>query len=168
MPEERSTTEATGDTTSVVAVAKSMLDAFEVFDTLWRIEWGLSGTEKVVITHLWTQQSASMTDLAARVGMTSGGVTSLIDRLERDGYVSRVSDPSDRRRQLVSLTEQGAACRAELQRTLEVAIDHVGASAAEPVLDAFRAHFHAGADVIRRRLQQAATNDSPTAARATD
>lgn len=149
-------TDATSDATAVAAAAataRAMLDAFEAFDTLWRLEWGLSPSEKLVITHLWSQGTATMTDLAVRTGMTSGGATALIDRLERDGYVQRRMDPGDRRRQLVSLTNKGSESRAELARTLEVAVRHVGADHVRPVLETLRAHFDAGAQVIRDRLE---------------
>jgi DNA-binding MarR family transcriptional regulator len=43
-------------------------------------------------------------ELARTLGLTTGAVTALIDRLERAGYVRRVSDPTDRRRVLVELT----------------------------------------------------------------
>jgi DNA-binding MarR family transcriptional regulator len=34
-------------------------------------------------------------DLAARLGLTSGAMTKVLDRLEQAGYVTRAADPSD-------------------------------------------------------------------------
>jgi DNA-binding MarR family transcriptional regulator len=45
------------------------------------------------------------TDLAHRVGFTTGGITTVIDRLERAGYVVRRPDASDRRRLLIEVTD---------------------------------------------------------------
>ncbi|MFZ5845806.1 MAG: MarR family winged helix-turn-helix transcriptional regulator [Actinomycetota bacterium] len=45
--------------------------------------------------------------LTASLMLTSGGVTGRIDRLEKAGLVRRSPDPSDRRGQLVSLTDKG-------------------------------------------------------------
>lgn len=45
--------------------------------------------------------------LAARAGLGTSAMTSLIDRLQRVGYAERVADPADRRRVLVAVTEQG-------------------------------------------------------------
>ncbi|MBV9166615.1 MAG: MarR family transcriptional regulator [Solirubrobacterales bacterium] len=42
--------------------------------------------------------------LAKRSGLTTGAVTAVIDRLERNGYAQRVRDLADRRRVLVELT----------------------------------------------------------------
>ncbi|GAA1705579.1 MarR family winged helix-turn-helix transcriptional regulator [Fodinicola feengrottensis] len=47
-------------------------------------------------------------ELATAAGLTTGGVTTAIDRLERAGYVTRVRDSGDRRRVLVQPTEKGA------------------------------------------------------------
>ncbi len=42
-------------------------------------------------------------ELAKRVGVTSGAITGVIDRLERDGWVRRARDPADRRRVIVEM-----------------------------------------------------------------
>ena len=42
--------------------------------------------------------------LAEELGLTTGAITSLLDRLEQAGYVRRVRDTADRRRVLVELT----------------------------------------------------------------
>ncbi|MEM9514040.1 MAG: MarR family transcriptional regulator [Actinomycetota bacterium] len=42
--------------------------------------------------------------LAERLDLTAGTVTTLVDRLERAGYVERHPDPTDRRRTEVALT----------------------------------------------------------------
>jgi DNA-binding MarR family transcriptional regulator len=50
----------------------------------------------------WTGPIAAG-ELAQRVGVTSGAITGVIDRLERDGWVRRVADPADRRRVIVEM-----------------------------------------------------------------
>jgi DNA-binding MarR family transcriptional regulator len=45
--------------------------------------------------------------LAARLHVSPRNVTGLIDHLERDGLVTRVPDPADRRSVLAQLTERG-------------------------------------------------------------
>jgi MarR family 2-MHQ and catechol resistance regulon transcriptional repressor len=45
--------------------------------------------------------------LGAKVLLTSGSITTAVDRLERRGLVQRSSDPADRRACLVGLTESG-------------------------------------------------------------
>jgi DNA-binding MarR family transcriptional regulator len=43
-------------------------------------------------------------EVSARMHITSGTMTSVLDTLERNGYVTRQSDPADRRRVLVDIT----------------------------------------------------------------
>src|SRR5512138_3089279 len=44
-------------------------------------------------------------EIARHTGLTSGAVTGLIDRLERQGLVERAADPDDRRKVLVRVRE---------------------------------------------------------------
>jgi DNA-binding MarR family transcriptional regulator len=43
--------------------------------------------------------------LADRLGLTTGSVTTMLDRLEKAGYVTRSPHPSDRRKVIVRATE---------------------------------------------------------------
>ena len=49
----------------------------------------------------------SPTELSEIVVRSSGGMTQILDRLERVGLVERTPDPSDRRKVLVALTPEG-------------------------------------------------------------
>lgn len=53
---------------------------------------------------------AAPSDLAAQLGLTTGAVTKVLDRLEQGGLVTRSPDPGDRRR--VVVTAHPAAFRA--------------------------------------------------------
>src|SRR6266498_2340208 len=44
--------------------------------------------------------------LAEETGLTTGAITTVLDRLERAGYARRVRDPADRRRVFVELTPE--------------------------------------------------------------
>ena len=48
-----------------------------------------------------------MTDLAKAVNVTTSAMTGVIDRLVRDGYVSRTRDSEDRRIVHIKLTVKG-------------------------------------------------------------
>ncbi len=48
-----------------------------------------------------------MSDLADRLVLSRGGVTKLVDRLERAGHVKRAPSPSDRRVTVVEITPSG-------------------------------------------------------------
>jgi DNA-binding MarR family transcriptional regulator len=49
----------------------------------------------------------SPTHMAKGLLLSSAGVTSRIDRLERRGFVRRLADPNDRRGVLIELTDEG-------------------------------------------------------------
>lgn len=53
------------------------------------------------------QGGLNPTQLCANVALTSGGMTSRLDRLEEAGWIARQSDPNDRRGVVVVLTAKG-------------------------------------------------------------
>jgi DNA-binding MarR family transcriptional regulator len=52
---------------------------------------------------------AGVRRLADLMGMTTGAVTRLVDRLERAGYVRREADPADRRRVVIQVVPERVA-----------------------------------------------------------
>lgn len=64
---------------------------------------GLNSTDLQTVGVLMREGALTPGQLAARIGVTSGGaITAVIDRLERAGYVRRARDEVDRRRVVVS------------------------------------------------------------------
>jgi DNA-binding MarR family transcriptional regulator len=57
-------------------------------------------------------------DVAKRLNVTPAVVTGLIDRLERRGYVQRMTSTDDRRRVMLSLTDNGRAALETATRNL--------------------------------------------------
>jgi MarR family 2-MHQ and catechol resistance regulon transcriptional repressor len=53
-------------------------------------------------------------ELGRRIGLTSGSITTAVDRLESSGWVTRQNDPDDRRARVVRLTPAGKARAAAL------------------------------------------------------
>lgn len=63
-----------------------------------------------------------MTDLATQTGLSTSGVTRLVDRLERNGFVRREPAPGDRRSFYAVLTAAGAT---RVARVLPAYLDGV-------------------------------------------
>ena len=61
-----------------------------------------------------------MTDLAAQTGLSTSGVTRVVDRLERDGLAKRRACPTDRRGAFTVITDAGQA------KLIEVLPGHLG------------------------------------------
>ncbi len=57
---------------------------------------------------LSTEEEAAPSLLAIRLGLTTGSVTTMLDRLEGLGYVTRGPHPTDRRKTIVRATEHAA------------------------------------------------------------
>jgi DNA-binding MarR family transcriptional regulator len=51
-------------------------------------------------------EPVTVSRLGSELGLSSGAVTALVDRLERHGMVQRTRDPTDRRRVHVTLTDK--------------------------------------------------------------
>ena len=64
---------------------------------------GLSLIDMQLIHMLQLHGSSTPTRLAGWTGLSSGGVTVALDRLEKSGYVRRLPNPDDRRSLLVAL-----------------------------------------------------------------
>ena len=65
---------------------------------------GLNRTDMRCLDVIEREGAVPAGRLAEETGLTSGAITTVIDRLERAGYARRVPDPGDRRRVLVELT----------------------------------------------------------------
>jgi DNA-binding MarR family transcriptional regulator len=61
----------------------------------------LSITDSKTISTIMQEGPMTAGELAERLHLTTGAITSVIDRLERAGYAARVSDPNDRRKVIV-------------------------------------------------------------------
>ena len=67
------------------------------------IRFGLSESDVDALEVLIDTGAATAGRLAELMGLTTGAVTRVIDRLEQAGYVRRIPDPADRRRVIVEL-----------------------------------------------------------------
>ena len=60
-----------------------------------------------VMLHLWGNDGLTQAQLARRVAIEQPTMVRTIDRMERDGLVTRVPDPNDRRASRITLTPRG-------------------------------------------------------------
>ncbi|MFI6676350.1 MarR family winged helix-turn-helix transcriptional regulator [Kribbella sp. NPDC050470] len=78
---------------------------------------GMPVTEVHAVGALLEIGPAGVRRLADLMGMTTGAVTRLVDRVERAGYVRREPDPADRRRVVVQVVPERVADIRPLLRT---------------------------------------------------
>jgi DNA-binding MarR family transcriptional regulator len=115
---------------------RALLLAYERHGSQVRRQLGLAVNEELVLLFL-AQGVTAPTELSEAVGMTTAGMTNLLDRLEADGFVRRERHATDGRRVLVTLTKRGFQLHMQLgevnARLAAVVADH-GAVATKHVL----------------------------------
>lgn len=73
-------------------------------------EFNLNKSQAGILFALHRSDSLSQKELAARMNVTPPSITSSIQKMERDGYLTRRSDPADQRVMRLTLTEKGRSC----------------------------------------------------------
>lgn len=68
---------------------------------------GLGLSDFAILEVLLHKGPSAVHDIGDRVGLTSGSMTTAIDRLEDRSLVERRSEPEDRRTRVIHLTHQG-------------------------------------------------------------
>lgn len=82
---------------------------------------GLNITGSKTLSVLMQEGPMTAGQLAVRLSLTTGAVTSVIDRLEAAGYVHRTSDPADRRKVIVSIDPKSHARTSEIYASMGIA-----------------------------------------------
>jgi DNA-binding MarR family transcriptional regulator len=92
---------------------------------------GLTDNDVLAIQHLAHAGRLTGSQLGALLGLTSGGVTALVQRLEREGFVARRAHPNDRRSTLLELTPEierrAGGALAPLVAEIDALVDGLGA-----------------------------------------
>lgn len=76
--------------------------------------FGISRTDLRCIDVLRTTGPLTASELARAVGLTSGGLSIALERLEHSGFIRRRSHPDDRRKVLVETTSHVKPLEAEV------------------------------------------------------
>jgi len=86
---------------------------------------GLNRTDLRCLDSLLQKGPSAPSRLATELGLTTGSVTAMLDRMEKAGYISRTPDPADRRKLIVQATPEIA------QQAMEAMLPLIRESAAE-------------------------------------
>lgn len=89
----------------VVTSAREFVVASVLFKNAIGKKLGLNITDNGCLNYLLIRGKASPIELAKHSGLTTGSVTTMLDRLERLGYVLRRPNPNDRRGVEVHITQ---------------------------------------------------------------
>lgn len=91
---------------AVGAEVQALQSAVDAFDEAAAAVLGVNRTDLRCLEVLMQHESAAPGLLSQELGLTTGSVTTMLDRLERLGYLTRSADPSDRRKVVVRITEE--------------------------------------------------------------
>ena len=122
----------------------------QVYHTLLALH-GLTYPQYLVLLVLWEKDTQPVNDIARRLLLETNTVTPLLQRMEKEGILTRTRGKKDARQMIVSLTREGK----ELQKTLADVPAAVGSSVLcdsitpETVPDLFRMLD----DIIRKLTQ---------------
>ena len=68
---------------------------------------GLTYTQYIVMMALWAEESMSVKELGARLGLDSSTLTPVLKKLQADGYITRERSTEDERVMIATLTDEG-------------------------------------------------------------
>ena len=94
-----------GEVSQVRVALRGLAVAVDRFDDVAARIFGLNRTDLRALEIISRWSRLAPTDLARELGFTTGGVTTVLDRLETAGYVRRHRDENDRRRLVVEVTD---------------------------------------------------------------
>jgi DNA-binding MarR family transcriptional regulator len=92
---------------NAIAALREVILAGERYRLAAATYLGLSINESQAVSYLLSRGPLGQHELADAMNMTTGSITSLVDRLEERGYAVRVQHPTDRRRLIVHLSDRG-------------------------------------------------------------
>jgi DNA-binding MarR family transcriptional regulator len=81
--------------------------------------WDLRPLHFMLLTGIQAGAGSSQQDLCRALGIDSGNVVELLDRLENLGYATRTRSAEDRRRQVVTMTPAGRTALAEIGQAVQ-------------------------------------------------
>lgn len=93
---------------AAVTAMREVILAAEAYRQAAAARLRLSLTDSQAVSYLLARGPLGQNDLAVALGLTTGSVTPLVDRLERNGIARRLPHPTDRRRSIVALSSDGS------------------------------------------------------------
>jgi len=124
--------------------------AAQTYDHARIQEYGMGLSDFGVLEFLLHKGPSAISSIGERLLLTSGSMTSAVDRLERQGLVERCADPSDRRARIIHLTGDGRRTIESLFARHEQAMEELFA----PLADADRRRLVRLLGTLKRRAEE--------------
>lgn len=75
-----------------------------------------NGAQGRILYVLWKNDHIPIIDLSRKTGLAKTTLTSMLDRLEASGLITRIDDKGDRRKILIALTDKAKSLQADFDR----------------------------------------------------
>jgi DNA-binding MarR family transcriptional regulator len=114
------------------------IELWNAVDARLKSEFGLPLTHFEPMSVIDRIPGCRVYDIASELGITTGGTSKLVDRIEASGYCRRLPNPDDRRSSLLELTEEGRRMLARAGTAFDDELQHrLGAVLPERTLRQF-------------------------------
>lgn len=97
----------TGDT--ILSTLRQIIRAIDIHSKYLVKKYGLTGPQLLILKEFYKDTSQIVGQVAANVSLSQATVTSILDRLEKQGFISRVRDPDDKRKVNIKLEDKALA-----------------------------------------------------------
>lgn len=142
MDQHKGQVDRAGDVAEVVDQLRALTATYFALGQDFASRHALHPTDMEALLHLMDADEAGMPATPGRLGealgLASGSVTGLIDRLERAGHVQRTRDTKDRRRVIVVPSESALAAGREYWGAIDRHISQALGQYSPPELAAVR------------------------------
>lgn len=115
-------TEESTDSRQIAAAVRRLMLATDTYRRVVAEAHGINVAEVITLGDLYHLGPLTPRSIAERLAWTTGGVTALLDRLERAGYAQREPNPTDRRSVIVRPTPRGLQITQSAFQILESAV----------------------------------------------
>lgn len=95
------------------------IEIWNAVDARLKADFDLPLTQFEPMSVMQSTPACRVYDIARELGITTGGTSKLVDRIEARGYCRRLPNPEDRRSSLVELTAEGQGVLAAAGRAFD-------------------------------------------------
>jgi DNA-binding MarR family transcriptional regulator len=121
---------------------------------------GLGITDMKALSALMQEGPMTAGQLTKRLSLTTGAVTSVIDRLERQRLVQRMPDPNDRRKVIVAVNQQTLASGDNVYLSMGVAFSALLDTYTTEQLEFLVRFYQAQIELTKREIAKLAAEDA--------
>jgi DNA-binding MarR family transcriptional regulator len=118
--------------------------------------YGLGITDTKTVSILMQEGPMTAGQIARRLCLTTGAVTSLVDRLEKQDLVKRDADPADRRRVVVSVNQPAWDARENVYQSMGKAFSELLATYSTEQLEFLVHYYEAAIELTKREIAKLA------------